>query len=96
MKGIGNLVLCMHDTRSAPVTWLLPRNRLLVGPRSDIFFFLGVLFDGPHGMLSQPLFLVAFAQVLCFVRLLGDLLGSMLTKFLRATYGAAVNECVEV
>ena len=42
MKGSGNLVLCMHGTRSSPVTWLLHRNRLLVGPRNDIPFFLGV------------------------------------------------------
>ena len=42
MKGSGNLVLeCM--AKSAPVTWLLPRNRLLVGPCGDIFLFWEVL-----------------------------------------------------
>ena len=32
MKGSDNLVLWTHGTRSAPVTLLLHRNRLLVGP----------------------------------------------------------------
>ena len=32
MKGSGNLVLWTHGTRSAPVTWSLPLDRLLVGP----------------------------------------------------------------
>ena len=47
-------------------------------------FFWVSLYDSPDGVLSQPLFLVTFAQVLCLVRLLGDLLadmGAMLTKF---------------
>ena len=57
MKGSGNLVLCTHITRSGPVTWLLHRNRLLVGPLNDFLFFWVSLYDGPVVVLSY------FAQV---------------------------------
>ena len=92
IEGSGNLVLWRHGTRSAPVTF---RYTVIdCGWVLEVSFsvFLDILYSATiiHGYLCPGLMPYAAPRRFTCRH------GIYVDKVLRAAYGAAVNECVEV